>query len=66
MLKTIIKKKSIILKKFTKKIKFILVFKILLQLYLKSRKSLINNNNKNILKEIDNNNKDRIYNSFIK
>jgi len=66
LLKTIIKKKLIILKKSIKKIKSILVFEILLQLYLKSRKNLINNNNKNILKKINNNNRNKIYNSFIK
>ncbi len=66
MSKTIIKKKLTILKKSTKKIKFVLIFEILLQLHLKSRKNLINNNNKNILRKTNNNNRNRIYNKFIK
>lgn len=66
MLKTIIEKKSIALTKFTKKIKSTLIFEILSQLRSKSRKNLINNNNENISRKTNNNDKDKIHNNFTK
>ncbi len=66
--KNFIKKKSIALLKFTKKLKFLAILEIYLQLRTKIfYKSSINNNNRNIIKLIDNkilNNLTKLFTSF--